>query len=576
MKQSTATQPRRRSRTPLHGTPFDAANAAPVRRLDTPIREVMTRDVVYVFDDTTADALLELLLDRDLSGVPVVDRRRRLVGFVATTDIVRALHLGDDSVALSEARLPFGMHTELAPPLVAELMTAIAFELPESSSIANAIDLMASRRVHRVPVVSDDDRLVGIVTAGDIARYLARAERTAEAREAGRVADADAERVVALGFLASGLAHQISNALTPVRLGIGRLTSFELSRRPMSPSRLHRIELLQDVREGVDRVARIVRELRVFAHADDEPRAVEIGEVVELAMQLASHEIAHHAKLVLDEQPTPVVRARPHDLRQIVLNLLLNACRAIPEGEAHVNEIRVATRTDERGFAVIEVTDSGAGIPRDALPRIFEPFFTSERGNALGLGLSVTRDVVTMLGGDVDVASTVGQGTTVRIALPPYVADAAQRADDAAPRRDEAAAPARRRILIVDDDRPVAAAIALELGDHDVVVAESGREALAILRRDRAFDAILCDVMMPEVSGIDVYEALRLIDPDLVERVVLMTGGAFTKRASEFLARVETPTLEKPFEPDQLRTLVHAIDRRRAHDSGGHHDGKDG
>src|SRR5262249_5457794 len=121
----------------------------------------------------------------------------------------------------------------------------------------------------------------------------------------------------------------------------------------------------------------------------------------------------------------------------------------------------------------------------------------------------------------------------------------------------------RMRILIVDDDRPVAAAIALELDEHDVVVAESGREALEILRHDKGFDVILCDLMMPEVSGMDVYESVRLIDPALLGRVVLMTGGASTHRAGEFLSSVDAPVLEKPFESSELHAIVRSIEERR-------------
>jgi len=94
-------------------------------------------------------------------------------------------------------------------------------------------------------------------------------------------------------------------------------------------------------------------------------------------------------------------------------------------------------------------------------------------------------------------------------------------------------------------------------------VAESGREALEILRRDKAFDVILCDLMMPEVSGMDVYESLRLMDPALVRRVVLMTGGAFTQRAGQFLAQVDAPLIEKPFEPGQLHAIVSGLESRR-------------
>jgi DNA-binding NtrC family response regulator len=122
----------------------------------------------------------------------------------------------------------------------------------------------------------------------------------------------------------------------------------------------------------------------------------------------------------------------------------------------------------------------------------------------------------------------------------------------------------RRRILILDDDRRVAAALALELSAHDVVVTDSGWAALEILRCDQDFDVILCDVMMPELSGMDVYESLRLLDPALLDRVVLMTGGAFTTQASQFVSRVATPMIEKPFHPGQLDAIVHALEPARS------------
>jgi CheY-like chemotaxis protein len=349
-----------------------------------------------------------------------------------------------------------------------------------------------------------------------------------------------------------------------MRLSLGRLTSFELSRRPISPETMHRIELLQDVREGVERVERIVRELEMFSRADDGPsRTIEIEAVLEAAIALAAHEIRHRARLVRVYEPVPPVTARPADLRQVFLNLLINAVHATPEGEAHVNEIHVKTGTDARGMAIVEIKDSGTGIPAEALPRIFEPFFTTHRGRALGLGLAVTRDLVTALDGQITVDSVAGNGTTIRVALPPSgVRDQPPSTITEEPAR-RSVRGKKQRILIVDDDRPVAAAIALELGDHDVVVAESGREALEILRHDRDYDMILCDLMMPEVSGMDVYEALRLIDPALLARIVLMTGGAFTRRAGAFLSMVDAPLLEKPFEPGQLHAVVKALDSRR-------------
>ncbi len=532
-------------------------------RLQVAVRDVMSREVVCVFADLGIDTLEELLLDRDLSGVPVIDAERRLIGYVAMTDIVREHHdRASDEEAPAE-HLAWGFHTESPPRTVADVMTRVAFELPESCSIVTAIEIMTSRHLHRVPVVSEDGVLVGIVTAGDVLRFLAGDNRPGSRAADAETPTSEADRVVALGFLASSLAHQVNNALTPMRLSLGRLTSFELSRRPMSAARLHRIELLQDLREGIERIERIVRELRVFSHAEDAPsRRIDLTDVLDSALALAEHEIRHRAVLVRDYRPAPRVEARFGELRQVFLNLLINAVQAIPEGEAHVNQIKVTTRTDANGRAVVEIADSGTGIATEALPRIFEPFFTTRpSGAALGLGLAVTRDIVRALGGEIAVDSVLGKGTTIRVCLSPCDAANTSVPTEQPRRRDLAGQ--RLRILIVDDDRPVAAAIALELGQHDVVVAESGREALDILRRDHGFDVILCDLMMPEISGMDVYEAVGYIDPALLTRIVLMTGGAFTRRAGDFLTTVDAPVLEKPFDTGRLHEVVGAIDRER-------------
>ncbi len=363
-------------------------------------------------------------------------------------------------------------------------------------------------------------------------------------------------------FLVTSLAHQINNALAPMRLSLGRLVSFELSRRPISEERLHCVELLQDVREGVARIERIVHQLRAFSHTEDTTRrAIELPELLEIALALASHDIQHRARLVRDYNPVPLVRARPARLRQAILSVLLNAANAIPDGQTHLNELRVSTRTDSRGFAVVEISDTGTGIAAEDLPRIFDPFFTT-RSTGLGLGLAMTRDVVTAEDGQIEVESEIDVGTKVTMTFPP-TDDAPEFVEltDSEPAKTKVTG--GLRILIVDDDRPVAAAIGLELARHDVVVAESGREALGILHEDSGFDLILCDLMMPDVSGIDVYEAIRATNPRLLSRVVIMTGGAFTTRADQFLSAVETPVLEKPFEPGQLHAIVETFQRRR-------------
>ncbi len=526
-------------------------------RMNDPIREVMTRNVVSVPEELSVESLEQLLLERDLSGVPVVDENRRVVGFAAMHDLVRELHERGDSDDDGEEWV-WGYHVDSAPRTVRQMMTKVICELPASCPLASAIRIMATQHVHRAVVVSESSALVGILTSGDIVRYLA---SNTEREESDHLTEAD--RLVSLGFLASGVAHQANNALTPMRLSLGRLASFELSRRPLTAEHLHRIELLQDVRQGIARIERIIHELKAFSHADDSsPRSVDVSSQLEIALGIVGHEIRHRARLVCNYAPLPAVRARPADLRQVFVSLLINAAQAIREGEAHVNEIRVTTWTNDRGHAVIEISDTGAGIAPEALSRIFEPFFTTRPpGSGLGLGLSVTRDIVYALEGQIAVESEPGAGTTVRVDLPPS-SELATAKPSAKPEPVQSVSERRLRVLIVDDDRPVGAAIALELEPHDVVVAESGREALEILKSDKSFDVILCDLMMPDVSGIEVYDALRLIEPALVQRIVMMTGGAFTARGRQFLSEVDVPLIEKPFEPGQLRRLIRAYDRQ--------------
>lgn len=374
----------------------------------------------------------------------------------------------------------------------------------------------------------------------------------------------ESERLAVIGSLAGGVAHQINNALTSTRLSLGRLISFELARQPLTPTRQHRLELLQDAREGLARVEHITRELKSFARLDDAPASqLDLRDVLEAAIGLAAHEIRHRARLVTELGELPQVYGAEQGLRQVFLNLLLNAAQALPEGEADHHEVKVTSWTDAAGNAVIEIADTGGGIATPDLSRIFEPFYTTRPiGVGLGLGLSVCHEIVTAMRGTITAESAVGQGTRMRVVLPPAARPLA-RPPTPPPIASAADEGARKRILIVDDDRPVAAAVALELEDHDVVVAGSGREAFEILRHDPGFDVVLCDLMMPEMSGMDLYTWLRPIEPALVDRFVFMSGGAFTPRAERFLAETKNPRLDKPFPPDELRRVIENVVRDR-------------
>jgi CheY-like chemotaxis protein len=306
--------------------------------------------------------------------------------------------------------------------------------------------------------------------------------------------------------------------------------------------------------EGANRVRQIVRDLLTFSQGNVDRRGlVDVRGVVESAVQMAWHELRHRARLTKSMADVPPVEANEARLGQVFLNLLVNAAQAIPEGHADENEVIVATRTDERGRAVVEVTDTGIGIPAENLRRIFDPFFTTKGETGTGLGLAISLGAVRSVGGDIEVTSAEGRGTTVRVVLP-----AAKAWRASAPQRTaETIAVPRRRVLIIDDERLVGEAIARAIAEeNDVAIATSAREALAQVRAGERYDLLLCDLMMPVMTGMDLYAEVLRIAPNMAGRIVFMTGGAFTPRARAFLESVGNACLEKPLDVGKLRSIL--------------------
>ena len=366
------------------------------------------------------------------------------------------------------------------------------------------------------------------------------------------------DRLASVGMLAAGVAHEINNPLAYLSAALDFLHEHaaELSGPPAL--RREALRALGEAREGAERVRRVVRELRTFSGTREDQRSrVELEPVLESAIHIAANELRYRARVVRDYGPAPAVVADEARLGQVVLNLLINAAQAIPEGRTDDHEIRIVTSTDARGRAVVEVRDTGVGIPPEIADRIFNPFFTTKpHGVGTGLGLSICRGIVLALGGEIGVQSRPGAGTTVRIALPAAPATAAAGVPPETPM-----APGRRgRVLVVDDEPAVAAAIRRVLASHhEVVVHGSAEEAMATIARGERFDAILCDLMMPGMTGMDLHEALSRLAPEQAGRVVVLTGGAFTPRAREFLDRVPLPRCEKPFDSHGLREVVRKV-----------------
>jgi len=200
------------------------------------------------------------------------------------------------------------------------------------------------------------------------------------------------------------------------------------------------------------------------------------------------------------------------------------------------------------------VQDTGCGIPPESLSRIFDPFFTTKpAGIGTGLGLSIVKDIIAGYGGQIAATSEVGRGTRFLIRLP------VARSEGASVEVVTACAQwssVRGRILVIDDEAGIREALKRILRQHEIVEAESGEQGQALLAKDQRFDVILCDMMMPRVSGVDVHKWLLEYHPQLARKVVFVTGGAFTPGAREYLERVSNLRVDKPFEATNLQKMV--------------------
>ncbi|WP_170984809.1 ATP-binding protein [Roseomonas sp. AR75] len=361
---------------------------------------------------------------------------------------------------------------------------------------------------------------------------VASAEQTAQ--------NAAAARLQAVGALAGGIAHDFNNLLT----AIAGSAEAALSRDPDGDAAPE----LRQVMESAGRGAALVRQLLAFARQQAlNPRVVELNDAVSAMAGLLRRLLGSRVRLSVElEEPGRRVRIDPTQLDQVIMNLALNARDAMPDGGA----LRIATRhavvlqpeplqqeeLPPGRYAVLEVSDTGGGIPADILPRIFDPFFTTKREQGgSGLGLATVHGIVRQSGGFIAAESRLGQGTTFRIWLPrhegavesvpapvPSPAAAAHPAPQPAP-----AQPATAPILLVEDEAPLLklAERALRRAGFEVMAAASAEDALDLLAGGAPKPiALVSDVVMPGMDGLALAARLRERDPDLP--VLLVSGYA--------------------------------------------------
>jgi signal transduction histidine kinase/CheY-like chemotaxis protein len=387
-----------------------------------------------------------------------------------------------------------------------------------------------------------------------------------KAEEALRVSEEklmQSQKMEAIGQLAGGVAHDFNNILTSIN-GFASL----ILRKAGGNDKLHHYG--SEIGKSCGRAADLIKKLLAFSRKQVlAPKIVNLNQVISDMSAMLQPLLGRRIDLEFRADPDlRNTRADPGQMEQVIMNLVVNARDAMPEG-GKITVETLNSKSDEgegrtgAGSVVIRVSDTGTGMDGETMKRIFEPFYTTkERDKGTGLGLSTVYGIVKQTGGDISVASEIGRGTTFTIVFPCLDENAPEEpvATLAAPVRDK-----NETVLVVDDEVQVLEMVSTLLmkSGYDVITAANGKEAVDLVSgTDAAPDLLLTDVMMPELNGVEAYQKISQELPGI--KVVFMsgyTGGAYLTQD------VAHPTdlLQKPFQPEELLERVRqALDSRRA------------
>lgn len=363
------------------------------------------------------------------------------------------------------------------------------------------------------------------------------------------------DRLATIGQMAASIAHEINNPAAYVVTNLEALRELlEGAKEPLDP----RSELLPAVGDSLDGIRRILattRDLKSFSRLDEqEVLSVDLNEVVRIAAKLAANELRHRAVLRLDLQPLPRIPASEGKLTQVLVNLLINAAHALEERPDGTEEARVSVSSRlEKREIVIDVRDTGPGLPEEVRARLFEPFVTTkapDRGT--GLGLSLCAEILRFHSGSIELVPTP-RGACFRLRLPIETGLKVSGPSVVSPRP-----PTRRlRVLLVDDEPLLLKSQERLLKRHfEILTAAGGAAGLDLLHTDPEIDLVVCDLMMPGVDGPEFRDRVERELPEYLSRVHFCSGGAFTERVRSFLAQNRVLVVDKPLTKEVLEVLA--------------------
>jgi signal transduction histidine kinase/CheY-like chemotaxis protein len=361
------------------------------------------------------------------------------------------------------------------------------------------------------------------------------------------------EKVAAMGGLLASVAHELNNPLAVV---LGQ-TALLRELNPAGPV----VARAEQIAQAAERCTRIVRNFLALARQQPpERQQVRLNRVIREALELLAYPLGVdgvEVRLALADD-LPLLWADPHQLHQVVVNLVSNAHQAMRE-TAPPRRLTVTTRADpSRAQVSLEVADTGPGISPDIQVRIFEPFFTTKPlGVGTGLGLSLCQGIIEGHGGTIRLASTAGPGAVFRIELPveagPVTAPETS-ATEVLPSFQG------KVILIVDDEPEIAEMLADMLALHGYQVETAGNGAIALEKlRQRAYDVILSDLRMPDLDGPSFYRHVKRDHRALCRRFIFLTGDTLSQEMQAFVEQTGAPIVSKPFAPEEVRRVVQQV-----------------
>jgi PAS domain S-box-containing protein len=440
--------------------------------------------------------------------------------------------------------LPFE-HSRFVDPQARQLFLEL---LDRDGGVADHV--MRVRRVDGTPIwievsaTSEPAALGNLLHVEALIRDVSDRKKREDQSRDGRYQMLQAEKMAALGQTISGVAHELNNPLATILSWAERL-----SERNVDDKTRQGLEVILAESE---RAARIVRNLLTFARKRQTTRAmVDLNQVVRETIALRAYEqkVANIQVVEALANGVPEVFADGHQIKQVLLNLLINAEQACIGANGRGTIVLRTWQDQDRGSAVLEVNDDGPGIPEERQGKVFDPFFTTkEVGQGTGLGLTVAYAIIQEHNGRIWLTSKKGQGTSFFIELPV----SGQHLNAPPPRSPQQPISLEAfkglRVLVVEDEPALAVAVSEALGDAGFTVdrAGDGEEGLTRLTEAR-YDLIVCDLKMPRIDGMQFYRAMAAATPALARRVIFVTGDVAGTDAERFLEETGCRWLSKPF-----------------------------